>query len=138
MALDLSSFNVSSQSEAGYKMPVLHPVTKEHFEGVFITVRGNESPAVQKWVRTRLNERQQEEIRAARMKKNTTPMTIAEAEDYAAEAAAIRVIGWEGLEDGGKPIPFTHEGAVGIFKREAWLRDQVLEAAADLGNFVPA
>lgn len=138
MSLDLSTFNVSSQSEAGYKMPVLHPVTREPFEGVYITVRGNESPQVQKWVRAKISVRQQDEIRLARMKKTVDPMTVAEAEDYAAEAAAVRVIGWSGLEDGGVPIPFTHEGAIGIFKRETWLRDQVLEASGDLGNFVPA
>lgn len=138
MALDLSAFSVASQSEAGYKMPVLHPVTKQPFDGVFITVRGNESPHVQKWVRSKLNARQQEEIRLARMKKQIDPLTIAEAEDYAAEAAAVRIMGWDGIEDGGKPVPFTHEAAVGIFKRETWLRDQVLEAAGDLGNFVPA
>lgn len=138
MALDLSAFSVASQSEAGYKMPVLHPVSHEPFEGVFITVRGNESPHVQKWVRSKITARQQEEIRLSRMKKQIDPLSIAEADDYAAEAAAVRVIGWEGIEDGGKPVPFTQESAVGIFKRETWLRDQVLEASGDLGNFVPA
>lgn len=134
--LDLAKLNVAEAAEAGYKMQLVHPVTREPFKGVYITVRGDDSKTVQGWIRGIVTRRQMEEAAARRRGKEAEPMTIAEAEEQAAEGAAKRIIGWENIGRDGKLIEFSFEAAKSLCAENPWIRDQVLEASKDLGNFV--
>lgn len=134
--LDLAKLNVAEAAEAGYKMQLVHPVTREAIKGAVITVRGDDSKLVQGWIRSIVTRRQMEEAAARRRGKEADPITIAEAEDQAAEGAAKRIIGWEGIGREGKLIECSFEAAKTLCAENPWIREQVLEASKDLGNFV--
>ena len=136
--LDLSKLNVSEAAETGYKMQVVHPVTRQPIDGAFITIRGDDSKTVQKWIRGVIARRQSEELMAKRRGKEADPISLADAEDQANEGAAKRVISSEGIFNGKTELHITEETAKQVFAEHTWLRDQVLEASRDLGNFVKA
>lgn len=134
--LDLAKLNVSEAAETGFKMQVVHPVTRQPIDGAFITVRGDDSKTVQKWIRGVIARRQSEELMAKRRGKEAEPLSFAEAEEQANEGAAKRVIGWEGIANGKTELQFSEDNAKQLFAEHPWIRDQVLEASRDLGNFV--
>ena len=134
--LDLNKLNVSEAAESGFKLNLVHPVTRQPIDGAFITIRGDDSKTVQKWIRGVISRKQTEELMAKKRGREVEPMSLAEAEDQANESAAKRVIGWEGIANGKTELVFTEENAKALFAEHNWIRDQVLEASRDLGNFV--
>lgn len=134
--LDLQKLNVADAAEAGFKLNLVHPVTRQAIDGAFITVRGDDSKTVQKWIRGVIARRQTEELMAKKRGRELEPMSLTEAEEQANESAAKRVIGWEGIANGKTELVFTEDAAKQLFAEHNWIRDQVLEASRDLGNFV--
>lgn len=67
-----------------------------------------------------------------------TQMTAEEYEDEALGLLAACTADWTGLELDGKPLPFTMSNAKMIYRRFAWLRDQVDTFIADRANFSKA
>jgi hypothetical protein len=129
---DIAKQNPVSAAEAGYKFDVTLPDgSKTDFK---ITVRGDNSPTVKNHGRSVYQQIKTQEQQAKRRGKEWE-IDLDEAEDMSSEAAAVRVIGWEGLAENGKEVPFTKEKAIALFKEHAWLRDQVMEASQNPFNF---
>jgi hypothetical protein len=134
--LDLQKLNVSEAAESGYKLNLVHPVTRQAIDGAFITVRGDGSNTVKKWIRGVIARRNTEELMAKKRGRELEPMSLVEADEFANESAAKRVIGWEGIFSGKTELVFTEDAAKQLFAEHNWIREQVLEASGDLGNFV--
>jgi hypothetical protein len=138
MALfDLSKNNFSTKADAGYEFELTSPETFEG-TGVFITVRGDNSPAVKAFSRRKFQEYQQREVVAKRKNKEVDPMTLDDAEELAVENAVVRTIGWKGLGDKGVEIPFSKEKAEEIFSTVGyeWIREAVIQESSNLRNFL--
>lgn len=133
--LDLSKTDPSKAAEVGYTFNLQLPDgTKTDAE---ITVRGSMSPAVKAYGRRIYNEFKVKEQQAKRRGKEVEDLTPEEAEELAAEAAAIRTIGWKGIGADGKEIAFSKEAAEELFKKHGWIREQVMEHSDNLFNFRP-
>jgi len=130
--MELTNYNLAEQAEAGFDLKLRHPVTDETLDGV-ITIRGDESKAVQRYNRQRFVEIQRRD-----KNKNAADYTPAEYEDMNIENAIVRVISWKNIKKNGEDLPFTKENATEIFRDYPWIRAQVTEASADLLNFQPS
>lgn len=135
MGFDLSKNDLNKSSEAGYKFELVLP-DRVTTTGAFITVRGTNSPTVKAFGRKKFQEMQAEEQRAKRRGKEVDPMTLDEAEELAVETAYVRIIGWEGIEEGGKAVEFNEANAKRILKEHSWIREQVIEESDNVSNFL--
>lgn len=129
--MELSNYNLAEQAEAGYEFEIVHPGTGEKLGG-FIKVRGNESRAVQNYNRRRFTEIQKRE---RRNKGKDVDYSLDEIEDISVESAKVRVISWRNIKKEGSELPFTPENAEIVFREFPWIREQVMEASADLLHF---
>lgn len=136
MSFDLSKNNFGEAAEAGYEFELKLPGTGEG-TGAFITVRGDQSKTVKAYARKKYAEFKLKEQQARRRGKEPEDMTLDEAEELAVEAAIVRVISWRGIDEDGKPVPFTKENAARIFLEHPWIRDQVTEESSQILNFRP-
>lgn len=136
MSLDLAKVNYAETAEAGYEFEILLPATNEP-TGAFITVRGEMSKTVKAYARQKFREFQLKEQQAKRRGKQSEEMTLEEAEELAVESAVVRVIGWRGITENGKEVPFTKENAERIFREYSFIREQVMEESNQLLNFRP-
>lgn len=133
--LDLAKTNFTEAAEAGYEFELKLPTGEE--TGAFITIRGDQSKTVKAFARRKYTEMKQKEQAARRRGKDPEEITLEEAEELAIEAATIRVIGWKGITENGKPVEFNAENAARIFKEHPWIREQITEESALLLNFRP-
>lgn len=131
---DLSKNNFAEFAEAGFTFELELPTGGK--TGAFITVRGDQSPAVKTFGRKKYAEMQMQQQQAKRKGKETD-MSLEDAEALAVESAVVRVISWKGIAEGGKEIPFTKENATEIFTKHSWIREQIMEQSGDLLNFRP-
>lgn len=137
MGFDLKKNNLAEMAEAGYKFELTLPEVNTP-TGAFVTVRGKESDIVKKYARKRFAELQyKENAQRSRNRNNeVTPMTIEEAEDLAVDTAYVRIISWEGFEEGGKELEFNEANAKKVLKEHPWIRDQVVAESDMLVNFI--
>lgn len=136
MSFDLTKNNYGEVAEAGYEFELKLPGTGEG-TGALITVRGDQSKTVKAYARKKYSEFKLKEQQARRRGKDPEDMTLEEAEELAVEAAIVRVITWKGIDESGKPVPFTKENATRIFMEHPWIRDQVMEESSQILNFRP-
>lgn len=135
------SFNANTKSavkasEQGYTFEPVWPDTGNKI-GATITVRGPRSMLVREYARTKLDEAQHRDLQARQKGRKPTPRNLEEIEDSMLELAVIYTMAWDGVErDDGTPIPCTPESARALYIDHPWLRDQVIEEAQALGNFV--
>ncbi len=131
--LDLKANDPSKQAEVGYTFDVLLPDgTKTEAQ---ITVRGENSPVVKNHSRRLYQEYKVKEQQAKRRGREVEELTLDEAEDLAAEAAAVRIIGWKGIAEDDKEIKFSKEEAERLMKAYSFLREQVMEVSGNILNF---
>lgn len=135
MSFDLSKNNFSQKAEAGFEFELTLPETFEP-TGAFITVRGDNSPAVKAFGRRKFQEFQQREAVAKRKGKEVEPMTIDDAEELSVENAVIRTISFRGFAENGKEIAFSKEEAERIYTEHAWIREAVIQESSNLRNFL--
>jgi hypothetical protein len=132
--LNLQKTNYADVAEAGYEFELKLPGSGEG-TGAFIKVRGDQSKAVRSWSRRKATEFQMKSLKG---KDKDKPMSVDEVEDFAIEQAVNRIISWRGFtEDDVNEIPFTPENAERILKENPWIREQVMEEAQELLNFLP-
>ena len=62
-------------------------------------------------------------------------LSLEEAEEFAARAAAVRVIGWSGIAEDGKEVVFSKDEAERIFLAYPFIREQVMEESNNILNF---
>lgn len=132
---DLSKKNFSEAAEAGYTFELKLPTGEA--TGAFITVRGEQSKVVKQYGRKKFSEMQMKEQAARRRGKDAETMTLEEAEELAIETAIVRLIGWKGISDAGKEVPFTKEAAAEILREHSWIREQIMQESNELLNFRP-
>ena len=134
MTFDLAKHNYTEIAEAGYEFELKLPGTGEG-TGVFITVRGDQSKTVKAFGRKKYSEFKLREQQAKRRGKDVDDMTLEEAEELSIESAVVRVIGWKNITENGKDVAFSKENAERIFRDFTWIKEQVMEEAAQLLNF---
>jgi hypothetical protein len=133
MALDLSVTNLPEIHESGYEFEIVHPGTKEPL-GAFVKVRGDMSKVVKAHFRKRFNEVQLQ-AKVAKRRNQEIETSLDEYEDLAIADAIVRIIGWKGIQEGGKDVAFTPENADRILRAHPWIREQIQEAATEVINF---
>ena len=131
---DLTKNDFSVSAEAGHEFELMLPTGES--SGAFITVRGEQSPAVKAYGRRKFNEYQQKQ-KIAKRKGTEDNIDLDEAEDMQVETAVVRIIGWKGIGEAGKAVEFTKENASRILKQHSWIREAIMEASSDLYNFRP-
>ena len=131
--LDLKKNDPAKAAEVGYTFTVTMPDGSE--TDAKITVRGANSPTVRNYSRRIYQEFKQKEQQAKRRGREVEDMTLEEAEQLSAEAAAVRVIGWTGIAEDGAELKFTQEEAQRVFKAYPFIREQVMEHSDNIFNF---
>jgi len=131
MGFDLKKKNLSEIAEAGYEFELRLPGSNEK-TGAFVTVRGDQSKVVKAYIRKKFDEIQTRN----NSKRKGNDVTLEEAEEMAVEAAVVRIIDWNGIEEDGKPVPFTKENATRLLTEHSWIREQIQEEASEQLNFL--
>lgn len=140
--LDLATLDAATPANKGAEIELLHPVSAEPL-GVFITILGKYSEVFVKHIKKNANAAIR---RAQQLKMRGKPeeiQTIEKLEEKSVEMLAACTIAWR---TGDKPILMfegealecTPENAAKIYESDKlpWIRQQVDEAIADLGNFM--
>ena len=129
---DLTKNDLSVAAEAGYEFELMLPTGEP--TGAFITVRGEQSPAVKACGRKMFNMYQQKQKIAKRRGKEDE-LDLDEAEDMQIETAFVRMIGWKDIAEGGKAVEFNADNAKRILRAHSWIREAVMEESSNLHNF---
>jgi len=98
--------------------------------GIIFKVIGKNADEVQQLQRKMMRKRQAEEFIAQRKGKPLDPVPIEELEEQGLDLTAVRVVGWEGVNE-----PFTKELLMQVLKRNPHWVEQVLEASSADANF---
>ena len=134
MAFDIVKQDFSVTSEAGYTFNLILPTGED--SGAKLTVIGELSKTVKAFARKSLNEfRQRQQI--AKRKGKDEELSIEELEDLAVEQALVRLVGWTGVTENGKEVPFSKDKAREVLKAHSWIREAVMLEAEDVTNFRP-
>lgn len=134
MILDLKNIDTPAAAEAGHEVELEYNGTPC---GWFVTVRGEFAPSVRKWQLGIGNKFRLKEFQDKRKGKgdNPTPMTEEDLE-VGMRGAAVRICGFRGIVFGGQPLPFNADAAYDLVRRHPPFGDQVLEASAEIANFM--
>jgi hypothetical protein len=153
--LDLASLDSTTASDAGARIPILHPISKEPI-GIFVNILGKHSTLFRELVRDRINKRIQQESLASKRGKTLDPRTAEQVESEALEMLVACTTGWETeiyegegkerkvkevkptIKFDGKDLGFNPSNGLLVYSRMIWLREQVDNAIGDLENFIKA
>jgi hypothetical protein len=131
---DIQKQDYSKAAEVGYTFELKLPTGAS--SGAKLTIIGDLSPTVKAYGRRKFQEFQQRQAIAKR-KNREEELDLDEAEEMAVESALVRLIGWEGITENGKEVPFTKEKAAEVLKTHAWIREEITKEAGDITNFQP-
>lgn len=134
MAFDIVTQDFSATAEAGYTFELILPTGED--SGAKLTILGDMSKTVRAYSRKKIKEFQLQQQTARRKGKEVEP-SIEELEEMAVEQALVRLIGWEGITEKGKVVPFSKEKAQEILTAHPWIREAIIDEAADVTNFRP-
>lgn len=132
--LDLKKNDPAVKAEAGFTFNLELP-DGTIAEKTTITVRGAQSPAVKNYGRKVYQEFKMKEQAAKRRGKEVEELSLEDAEELAVESAVVRVIGWSGIGEDGKEIPFSKEECTRILTAYPFIRMQVMEQSDNILNF---
>lgn len=135
MSFDLVKQDFSKSSEVGYTFDLLLPTGVS--SGAKLTVIGEMSPAVKNYGRKKFAEYQQKVTIAKRKGKDVDDMSLEDAEELAVETALVRLVGWSGITEEGKDVPFTKEKAQAVLMQHGWIREAIMQEAGEIENFQP-
>lgn len=134
MAFDIVKQDFSATSELGYTFDLILPTGEN--SGAKLTVIGEQSKTVRQYARKSLNEfRQRQQI--AKRKGRDEELSIEELEELAVEQSLVRLIGWEGITENGKEVPFNKDKAREILTVHPWIREAIIAESEDITNFRP-
>lgn len=129
MTISLADLNFQKKCEDAVDFEPTTPTGKGL--GFTLKVIGSHAPAVQKWVNKHLNDRRRAEaLQAKRKGKGIEYTPIEDDIDFGVELVAIRVVGWEGIEE-----PWSPENALLLCRTNADVCAQVREFSEDIANF---
>ena len=134
MAFDLQKVNFSQAAEAGYTFSLKLPTGAD--SGAKLTILGDMSPAVKLYNRKKAQEYLQRQAMLKRKGKEEE-VDLDNYEENGIEACLVRLIGWDGIEENGKAVEFSKEAAREKLLKLEWVREQIIQEAADVGNFIP-
>lgn len=135
MAFDIVKDDFSKVAEIGYTFELKLPTGAP--SGAKLTVIGEMSKTVKDYSRKKFAEWQQRQAIAKRKGKEAEELSLEEAEELSIESALVRLIGWEGITENGKEIPFSKEKAAQVLRDHPWIRDAIMQESADVTNFRP-
>ena len=135
MAFDLIKQDFNKAAEQGFTFELKLPTGEA--SGAKLTVIGDMSPTVTAYGRKKFAEYQMKQSIAKRKGKEVEDLSLEEAEELAVEAALLRLIDWSGVEENGKEVPFSKEKAKEVLTQHRWIREAVMQEAADITNFQP-
>lgn len=135
MSFDLSKQDFSKSAEAGYTFELKLPTGAG--SGAKLTILGELSPVVKAYGRRKYQEYQQKAAIARRKNRDVDEMDLDEAEALAVEACLVRLIGWSGITEEGKEVPFSKEKAAEVLTKHSWIREAIMTESGDVLNFTP-
>jgi len=103
-----------------------HPVSKVDLEGVTISVSGHDSATFKNAIKERAK---------AQMSRKSAEIDFSTNDKEAIELLAKCTVGWSGITEGSKELPFTFANAVYIYTKYNWIREQIDAAIGDRSNF---
>jgi len=128
---ELSNLDVSVHAEQGVEVQIINP-RDDTPTGIVIKVLGVFAPRFKELLR---QAKRRDEI----AKKNPVAKAVNDAAGDDEEIAILLAevtLGWTGLQEYGKDIPFSKSEAVRIYTHYVLVRQQVFNAALDVSNFV--
>lgn len=134
MAFDIVTQDYSKSAEIGYEFELKLPTGAD--SGAKLQVIGGQSSTIRNYNKRKYQEYQQRQ-QIAKRKGKDDELSLDEAEDLAIENAAVRLVGWSGIQEKGKEVPFTKEKANEILKQHPWIREQIIQESEDILNFTP-
>ena len=132
--MELSSLDLSVSAEQGFEFEFV-PEGSGVGSGLFFTVIGRHSDTVKDWTRKEVNKMRQREAFLIKKGKGDEFRQVEEDEEFSIKSAAIRIIDFKGLTEGGKELPFSKETALTLCRINQDIRDQVIAASDSLTNF---
>ena len=115
-------------NEKGAKLHIIHPATNEE-TGIMITLVGADSVEWKTAMRS---------IRTRSLQNGKRKISDEEAESMPFEMLAAVTLDWDGVEENGKPIKFSKEEALRIYKTVPVIAEQVDKFVGDRANFLPS
>lgn len=134
--VDFSTLNLREQGEAGFTLQVVDPTNYSDLPGVTVRIRSDKSKTVESFERNRLKDLQKRE-KMLSGKNKSTDFTPEELDDMIAKGAAVRIMGWTGIQEEGENLEYSPENAEYLVRKYTWLGEQVRDASKDLENFRP-
>lgn len=107
---------------------IVDPRTGEDTD-IRIRVNSPDSKAYQQAMHKLSNQRLQQ------MSRKGSAVTSERVQREAIEMLAANIVGWEGVEENGEPLPFSHDAAIDLLTRFKWLREQIDSFLGDRKNF---
>lgn len=135
MSFDLNKQDFSKSAESGYTFGLKLPTGAD--SGAKLTILGELSPTVKAYGRKKFQEYQQKQAIARRKNRDVEDMDLDEAEALAVEASLVRLVGWSGITEEGKDVPFSKEKAAEVLTKHAWIREAIMQESGDVLNFTP-
>ena len=140
--IDLASFDAATPCDEGAEIELLHPVSGTPI-GVFVTVLGKYSKVFLDHTRRASNEYlRKSQMLKKRGKEDETP-TMEKFEEKSIELLVACTTAWRTgdkpmIRFEGEELPFSATNAALIYgsPKLSWIRAQVDEGIADLGNFM--
>jgi len=133
--ISLTSLDLDKVCENHFEFEYLDPNGKG--TGVYLSVIGGHSQKVRQYSINEINRlREQESIKARiARKRNKNAVTddytpIEDDIEYAIKDAAIRLVGWRGIDD-----EFNATNADILCRTNQLARQQIMEASSEIGNF---
>lgn len=127
--MDLAKFDTSKTSEKGAELVVLNPETFEETD-IKLRLAGTDSSVYRNQIKARAE-------KAMNKGQKKQALDFDKSEREGCELLAACTLGWEGLEENGKPIEFSTEAAADLYMRHRWLKEQVDRFIGDRTNFFP-
>jgi len=122
---NLDALESAPKAEAGRPLELLNPDTGEKL-GITITLRGSESSTYRSTFRAQVDRR---------MNNRQTKTTMATMESDAIDLLAACTVGWSGILIGNQEFPFSHDNAVALYTRFAWIKRQADAFVSEEANF---
>lgn len=135
--MDLNDFDTEKRASEGVAMVLRHPVTgaemMEDKKPVTIRLLGCDAPEYVKAQNKLANKRHQQSVAA---RKFAVDAETAEKDEI--ELLVSATVGWDGIKQGEKALPFSKEAARVLYQRPglAWLRKQAAEFINDREHFL--
>jgi len=103
-----------------------HPVTGEFLPDIEVQIVGHDSPVFKNAIKARAK---------AQIARKSKELDLNANERDTIELLAQCTLGWTGITEGGKELPFSTANAVYIYTKYNWIREQIDNAIGDRSHF---